>query len=202
MVRRGNGPGMLLLRRVAAAALLLLAGILVLRSETGAAVDEVPVLVAAHDLAPGSSLRPDDVSVRRIPSELAPEGALREPGDVEGRVLAGAARSGETITDVRLVGAALTDIATGRDEHAAVPIRLADPAVADLLYPGRKVDVIAAATRSGDADVLAERVPVVAVRPAEGRQERGRLVVVGLPAPRAAAVASAALEHPVTVTLR
>jgi hypothetical protein len=93
-------------------------------------------------------------------------------------------------------------MATGNDTHAAVPIRLADPGVADLLHPGRRVDIISAETGSGHAVVLAERAPVLAVRPAENRRDQGRLLVVGLPQQQAATVASASVSQTVTVTLR
>lgn len=202
-----HGVRMLLLRRVAAIALILLAGVLVLRPQPGSAAAETSVLAAARDLAAGTALTADDVRMRAVPKALVPEGALRDPGVIEGRVLAGAARRGELLTDVRLVGAASTRVTTRNEDHAAVAIRPADPAVADLLHPGSEVDVIAA-TRSGKPDVLAERVPVLAVHSTEagrgGAQlgSRDRLIMVGLPQDRAATVASAALTQSVTVTLR
>ncbi len=200
LLHRGSGNTTLLLRRIAATVLLLLACALALRSY-GPAANRVPVLVAEHDLTAGSSLSPADVSVRRVPSTTVPDGALRKPAEVRGRVLAGPARRGAAITDVRLVDAALAAITVGDEARAAVPIRLSDPAVAELLYPGRRVDVIAA-SRSDEAEVLAERAPVIAVRPPEERGDDGRLVVVGLPRQRAPTVASAALTSSVTVTLR
>jgi pilus assembly protein CpaB len=118
------------------------------------------------------------------------------------QVLSGASRTGEPLTDVRLAGPALTRLTVGDSAHASVPIRLADAGVADFLYPGRKVDVITTDPDSARTSILAERVPVLAVRPPESQSERGRLVVVGLPEHQAATVAAASLAKSVTVTLR
>ena len=63
-------------------------------------------------------------------------GSCGAPADAGGRVLAGAARAGEPITDVRLTGPDAAERLTGRPGDAAVPIRLADPEVARLLGPG------------------------------------------------------------------
>jgi pilus assembly protein CpaB len=196
----GHGARLLWARRVVAAVLVLIAAVLAFRPLPG--TDTVQVLVAAHDLAPGHLLTRGDIARRAIPANVAPGGVVHDIAGAEGRVLSGAARAGEPITDVRLAGPALMLLTVGDDAHAAVPIRLADPGVADLLYPGRRVDVVAADSGSGNGVVLAERAPVIAVRPAEDRQSKGRLVVVGLPHAQAAAVASASLTQSVTVTLR
>ncbi|GAA3432368.1 hypothetical protein [Kutzneria kofuensis] len=111
-------------------------------------------------------------------------------------MLTGAARAGEPITDVRLVGPENTLLATGNPDAVAVPVRLTDAAVADLLRPGSRVDVV------GDPAVLANDAVVVAVRPSEGASAKGRLVVVALPRQAAAKVAAASLAQSVTVTLR
>ncbi|CAM00111.1 hypothetical protein SACE_0770 [Saccharopolyspora erythraea NRRL 2338] len=179
-----------------------LAAVMALQPRPGPASDGVPVLVAARDLAPGHVLEPDDVARRTMPAELAPGGVLSEVDEATGRVLGTASRSGEPLTDVRLAGPAQTALTTGDPRHAAVPIRLADPDVADLLHPGRRVDIVTTATRSGNSSVLAEQAPVIAVRPTGDRHDQGRLIVVGLPEGLAPAVAAASLTQSVTVTLR
>jgi pilus assembly protein CpaB len=137
-----------------------------------------------------------------MPADLVPGGALHDAASAEGRVLSAGSRRGEPVTDVRLASPALTRLTAGDPAHVAVPIRLADSGVADLLHPGRRVDIITADSGSGRAGVLAERVPVITVRPPESHQDKGRLLVVGLPQPLAATVASASLTQSVTVTLR
>ncbi|WP_243790022.1 hypothetical protein [Saccharopolyspora gloriosae] len=86
--------------------------------------------------------------------------------------------------------------------QVAVPVRLADPAVADLLRPGVRVDLVTTPEHSAAGSVLAERVPVLAVHAAGDGADQGRLVLVGIPEQRASVVAGASLIHSVTVTLR
>lgn len=196
----GHGARVLWTRRIAATLLICLAAALAFHPPP--ATGTVPVLVAARDLPPGHVLARADVVQRAMPSGLVPGGALRDVANAEGRTLSGGSRAGEPVTDVRLASPALTRLTTADDTHAAVPIRLADPAVADLLYPGRRVDVITADSGSGRPVVLAERVPVLATGPVEDRHGKGRLLIVGLPQQQAATVASAALTQSVTITLR
>ncbi|GAB3283708.1 SAF domain-containing protein [Parasphingorhabdus pacifica] len=195
---------MIALRRSAAVLLVLLAALLAWLSPARPAAspdDDVAVLVAARELDPGRVLGPEDLAVRHRPAGSVPEGALHTSADARGRVLSGAARRGEVLTDVRLAGSALTALTAG-DGHASVPVRLADPSIADLLHPGRRVDLVTFDADSGGTSVLARWVPVLAVRPADETTDRGRLVVVGLPDARAAEVAATSLVHSVTVTLR
>ncbi|MFR9731964.1 hypothetical protein ACL03H_22270 [Saccharopolyspora sp. MS10] len=94
-----------------------------------------------------------------------------------------------------------TTVAPGAG-RVAVPVRLADPAVAELLRPGFRVDLITPPGGTGDGSVLEADVPVLAVRAAGADSEQGRLLLIGVPEQRAAAVAGATLIHSVTVTLR
>jgi pilus assembly protein CpaB len=194
------GPGwrrVALLRRVAAGVLATLA--LVLALAPGPDADGVPVVVAAADVTAGSTLGPGDLAVRRWPAELVPGGALPDPAGAEGRVLVGAARAGEPITDTRLAGptAALGAPAGA----AAVPVRLADAGAAALLVPGSTVDVVTVGGESGEPLVLATAAAVLAVLPPDSPSS-GRLVLVAMPSEVAARVAAASLTEQVAVTLR
>ncbi|MDF3049376.1 MAG: hypothetical protein K0R87_1014 [Pseudonocardia sp.] len=191
-----------LLRRTAAGVLVVLALILALAPAEGDATGAV--LVAARDLASGAALTEADVAVATWPVELIPAGVLRGPADAGGRILAGAARAGEPLTDVRLAGPAPPG-RTGDPRVAAVPVRLADADVAGLLVPGSRVDVITPGPAADRPVVLAADAAVVTVVAAESDalgQARGRLVLVTLPRADAARVAAAALADQVTVTLR
>jgi pilus assembly protein CpaB len=194
------GPGwrrVALLRRTAAGSLALLA--LVLAVAPGADAGGVPVVVAAADIAAGSTLRPADLAVRRWPADLVPAGALPAPAPADGRVLVGAARAGEPITDTRLAGpAAALGAPAGA---AAVPVRLADAGAAALLVPGSTVDVVTVGAESGEPVVLATAADVLAVLPPDSPSS-GRLVLVAMPAGIAARVAAASLTEQVAVTLR
>ncbi|GAA1841188.1 SAF domain-containing protein [Pseudonocardia ailaonensis] len=192
----------LLLRRAGALALLLLAAVLAVRPS---ASDAVEVVVAARDLAPGRVIAPGDLTVRTWPSDVVPSGAVAT-GVAEGRVLAGALRAGEPVTDLRLAGPALAAAAAGVPDAAGVPVRLADADVAALLSPGTRVDVVTAAPAGGAPTVLAAAAVVLTVLepgagPA-GSSTRGRLALVALPRDLATRVAAASLSDQVAVTLR
>lgn len=195
-----RGARALLVRRAAAGALLVLAALLAARP-AAPPQDQVRVVVAARDLPPGHVLAEADLARRSVPAPLAPHGVVREPDLARGRVLAAATRGGEPLTDVRFAGPELTRLAAGAG-RVAVPVRLADPGVADLLVPGRRVDLVTVPEHSGAPSVVAENAPVITVHPVQRGPDQPRLVVVGLPEQQAPAVAAASLIQSVTVTLR
>ncbi|GAB2936605.1 SAF domain-containing protein [Rhodococcus aerolatus] len=193
------------LRRAAAALLVLLAAVLVVRGDPAA--DRRTVLVATRDLAPGQVVTEGDVALVARADDAVPAGALVDAAGATGRPVAGAVRAGETLTDVRLLGPALLSTVPGGAGAVAVPVRLADTGVADLLRPGDRVAVVRAAGASGEGPapelVLARDATVLlaADGPAAPGARTGRLVVLALPAEPASAVASASLAEPLTVTL-
>ncbi|WP_019814374.1 SAF domain-containing protein, partial [Saccharomonospora saliphila] len=106
-----------------------------------------PVLVTARDLPSGTTLSAEDVRTAALPAHVRPDGALSRVEQVEGRRLAGTARSGEPLTDARLIDARNTPAGT-----VAVPVRLADDGVAGLLRAGTPVELVAPAGTAGGAD--------------------------------------------------
>jgi Flp pilus assembly protein CpaB len=201
LVERLGWRRLLLVRQVAAGVLVLAAVVLAVRAPGGGA--GVPVLVAARELASGSTLHPADVTVRRFPPELVPPAALRTVDEADGQVLAGAAGPGEPLTPTRLAGPELAARATGGRDAASVPIRLADAGVAALLRPGRTVDVVTIGQRADQPSVLASAAVVLTVLPAENISAgRGRLVLVAVPRAVAGRLAAATLGQEVAVTLR
>jgi Flp pilus assembly protein CpaB len=192
-------PRRLAIRRAVAALLVLAAAVLAVRPQPRD-TDTVPMLVASRDLPPGTTLRDADLTVSRLPPPLRPKAALTDPAQARGRVLAAATTSGEPLTDARLLGRENTRLTAGDPSAAAVPFRLADPAVASLLTAGLRVDVVTV-SQSSEAEVLATNATVVTVRPADKASE-GHLVVLALPREEATRVAAASLGQPVAVTLR
>jgi Flp pilus assembly protein CpaB len=164
-------------RRLLAAVLTAVAVAAGLHSVAAPPPPQVAVLVAARDLPGGTVLGPGDLT--RVP--FAP-GSV--PADVAtstaGRTLAAPLRRGEPVTDVRLVGPGLTD---GHPGVTAVPVRLPDAAMVDLLATGDRIDLVAADPQGTGARVVAAGVPVLAVPGAPpdpaGGGMAGRLVVVG-----------------------
>jgi Flp pilus assembly protein CpaB len=195
----------LLARRIAAAGLVVLAGVAALRPDPDA--QRVQVVVAAHDLSPGSELTADDLRLEKRLAPTIPDGAQSDIDTVAGSTLAGPARRGEVLTDVRLLGRRLAESAAG-PEARIVPVHPADSALADLVRPGDVVDVVAASENSSQPSpkgpsVIATSAIVVLVSAKQKAQSatNDRVVLVALPAAAANAVAGAALTQTVTLTL-
>lgn len=199
--RRVRRPRLPAVRRAVAVVLVLAALALAVHAPEPPVAPTVPVLVAARDLAPGVTLRSADVRVVRSPSALRPSSALTRVEEASGHVLAGAAGAGEPITHARLVGAKNSHLTTGDRAAVAVPVRLADPAVATLLTPGARVDVVTASAEGMSPVVLATNAVVVTVREPPSRDE-DRLVVLAAPEEAATRLAAVSLHQPVAVTLR
>ncbi len=189
-------------RRILAAALVGLAVVSAYRTDPSRT--EVPVVVTATDLAPGTSLTAADVTLTRVDSSLLADGTLRSVDDAVGRTVAGPVRSGEALTDVRLLGPRLASATLPSGDARIVPIRLADPELAQLLRAGDVVDVVRAAPDDASpSGVIAESATVVMVSaPSSGVSRRDQLVLVALRADDASAVAAASLSDALTVLLR
>lgn len=135
------------------------------------------VPVAARDLALGTVLaagdvRATDVPLALVPADLADHGttdrrAARDAGAsaveaLVGRRLAVAVPAGLPL----VAGLLVDDTATGPPGTVVVPVRFADAGVADVLTPGMRVDVVAAAPHDGDEATRLARAAVVLARPA------------------------------------
>ena len=192
----------MLARRIAAGGLVLLAGVAALRPDPDDG--RATVVVASHDLTPGTELTADDVSLETHSAPTVPDGSQSDIGAVVGSTLAGPARRGEVLTDVRLLGRRLAESAVGPDARI-VPVHPADSALIDLVRPGDVVDVVAATEGSTQATphVVATDAIVVSVsaKPKAQSSNSDRVVLVALPASSATAVAGAALVATVTLTL-
>lgn len=185
-------------RRVVAGALVLLAGVAAIRSDPQG--DRMNVVVAGHDIAPGTALTVDDVVLQSRAAHSVPDGAATDLAAVLHATLAGPARRGEVLTDVRLLGSRLTEAAAGPDARI-VGVHPVDAALTDLVRPGDVVDIV---TASPD-DVSAPRVVAgggIVVLVSDRHNHDDRVVLVALPATAAVAVAGVALTQGVTLTLR
>ena len=193
-------------RRVTAGALVVLAGVAALRPDP--ADGRTDVVVFTHDLAPGVELTTADLRVEARSATTIPDGSQADPAAVVGSTLAGPARRGEVLTDVRLLGPRLAEATAGPDARV-VPLRLSDAALLDLIRPGDVVDVLAgdSVAPGGSVDqqprVVATDAVVVLVSEALASPGRGddRVVLVALPAHTANDVAGASLTQAVTLLL-
>jgi Flp pilus assembly protein CpaB len=192
-------------RRIAAAGLVILAAVAAFRSNPDG--DRTDVVVAAHDLKPGVALTADDLSVEKRLAATIPDGARPKMDDVVGATLAGPARRGEVLTDVRLLGPRLAESAAGSDARI-VPLHLTDSALLDLLRAGDVVDVLASGPPNGTAGIESAPhvvatdavVVLVSAKPAQRAPGNDRVVLVALPAATAHRVAGVALVETVTLT--
>ena len=193
----------MLARRIAAAGLVILAGVAALRPDSDD--DRAQVVVAARDLHPGAALTADDLRLEKRLVPTIPDGSQSDIDTVVGSTLAGPARRGEVLTDVRLLSRRLAESAAGPDARI-VPVHPADSALADLVRPGDVVDVVAASESASSSapkgpSVIATDAIVVLVSAKQKAATNDRVVLVALPAASANAVAGAALVQTVTLTL-
>ncbi|MBF9520297.1 flagellar biosynthesis protein FlgA [Mycobacterium sp. MHSD3] len=198
-----------LARRIAAAILVLFAAVLAFRPDP--ANDRVEVMVAVHDLHPGTILTGDDVRPERRSSTILPDGVSTNAGTIVGATLAGPVRRGEMLTDLRVLGPRLAESAAGKDARI-VPVPLGDAATVDMIRTGDIVDILTVADRGPGAPdiappepaVLATGAVVVLVSPKPSTKGVGtqRVVMVALPPQQANRVAATALVQAITLTLR
>jgi pilus assembly protein CpaB len=128
-----------------------------------------PVPVASHPLAAGHVLVASDLRLAAMPSALVPSGAPTADDPLVGASLAVGVPAGLPIVDGLLV----SDLVTGPPGTVVAAVRLADPAVAALLAPGTRVDVLAATDDGAVGRSLARRALVLAppergAHPADG----------------------------------
>ncbi|WP_024442846.1 MULTISPECIES: SAF domain-containing protein [unclassified Mycobacterium] len=189
-------------RRITAGALVVLAGVTAMRSNPQG--EQLDVVVARRDIAPGTALTIDDLSLESRSARTVPDGAATDVAEAAKMTPAGPVRRGEILTDVRMLGRRLTEAAAGPDARI-VGVHPADAALIDLVRPGDVVDVVTAAPEDvagppGAARVLASGGIVVSVSGKHNQDDR--VVLVALPATAAVAVAGATLGQAVTLTLR
>lgn len=165
--------------------------------------DLVDVIVASADLPAGSTLTEQDLAIDAIPADYVPPGAVTNPADALGRMIASGIAMGEPLTRSRLM-------TTGprADGLHTVPVRLADAEAATLLSPGSVIDLVLASGDTG-ARIVAEGVQVVTVPRIStsaglGRDSRtaGSLIVVATDRRTAVALAAAGTQPGLGVVLR
>ena len=190
-------------RRLVAGALVILAAVIALRSDPDG--DRTEIVVATRDLASGVELTADDVRLENRTAATVPEGAQSDIDAVVGATLAGPARRGEVLTDVRVLGPRLAESVAGPDARI-VPLPLADSALLDLVRPGDVVDVLAAGVEGSSTDARPQLVAtnavvvVVSEKPKGAGSGSDRVVLVAVGAHAANDVAAAALLQTVTLT--
>jgi Flp pilus assembly protein CpaB len=197
-----NDPRAVLARipaRPAGVALLCLATLLaawMIVPRTGTA----PVLVAAHDLEPGTVLTAGDVRLEQYPAALSPDGALTRVPDADGVSTGGAIAAGTPLTSASLLG---PDAGLRPPGTVLVPTVFGDAQSVSVIRPGHRLRVFAAGgaeqadAADGDDDLgglgatgaLVEEAVVTAVHSPPGPAAQGSTVVtLAVTEPEAAAL--------------
>lgn len=190
--RRRGGRLPRTVRRVVAVGLVVSAGVIAV-TPPSTSVGQ-PVVALTRDLPIGATLQAQDLQV--VALQQVPDGAIADPAQAQGQVLAGQARRGEVITDARLAAPIGPDPGPDR---VAVPIRPADPAIVDLLGPGMHVAIILVG-EAGEATALAADAIVLAIPAKPERGNSDRPIVVSVPLDSADRIVAAALAG--TIALR
>ena len=156
--------------------------------------ETVTVWTARRDLPGGARLATDDLVATHLPPEAVPSGAISSPAAVAGRTLAAPLLRGEPVTTVRTVAGGLL---RGYPGTTAVPLRITDAAVVDLLRVGDRVSLVAADPEGRQTPrQLVYDVPIVAIPATQesglAAGSPGRLVVAAVPTSEASEVAAAA----------
>lgn len=190
-------------RRPLAAIVTAIAVFAVVRALAPAPPATVELLVASADLPSGSVVSGADLVATRADPDMVPDGVADDP---VGRILAGAVRRGEALTDVRFVG---PDLTAGHDDLVAVPLRLPDPGAVALLTVGDRIDLVATEPDGSGARVIAAGVTVLAL-PSGDRESAsseltasgltGRLIVIGAPQGSIEAISGAAVTEYLSFT--
>lgn len=168
------------------------------------------IVVTTHDLPPGRAVTADDLTIRVVPGDLIPFGALRLTADGVGRTPVGSIRAGEILTDARLLSSRLPAQLTGRDDARLVPVHLSDAALPSLLREGDVVDVLTTPDEgagSATSSVVARNavVAMTSDAPESGAlatsRTAARPLLLAMDESAAHRVAAAGLDAPLAVVL-
>jgi pilus assembly protein CpaB len=159
------------------------------------------VVVAAGDLRAGEIVGRADLETVQVDPATVPAGAVDPSAPPIGRTLAGPVRSGEPLTDVRLVQA---DLLSGYPPGTVLTtIRLFDPAAAALVAPGDVVDVVGTDPRGRSGAAVIASGATVVTRPEvdEMALGEGAPLVLAVDQATALALADASVRQELTVLL-
>lgn len=160
------------------------------------------MVVAAHDVLAGTTLRADDLTLVRLPTATVPAHVAGSADEVVGETVAAPMRAGEPVTDLRIVHDVLLQ---GYGPGTVLSsVRIADPASVTGVRVGDAVDVIAS-DPSGDRapGTLADGVQVASiVRPQDTIGVADAVVLrVAVDEATALALADAATQDALTVVV-
>ncbi len=119
------------------------------------AVQTLPVVVAAKEVAPGTALTGDLLKVVQLPREAAVAGMVDSPEKLQGRVVRYPLAAGEIILEGKLAPQGTQAGLAGiiQNDRRAVTIKVDEASgVAGFILPGNRVDVLVTIDRHGFKD--------------------------------------------------
>lgn len=145
------------------------------------------IVVAKSDLAPGTELKADDLTLTQFPSDVVPDKAFRSVDEVKGRATSAGLSKGSPLTSSTVLD---QQALPKGSRDLLMPIRLADDASAALLQPGQKIRLFSSLP-DGGSEIVVEEVTIARLvdKPEGITAESGQLVSVILSAEDARRVA-------------
>jgi pilus assembly protein CpaB len=130
-----------------------------------AAPPTVEIFVTTTDINIGDKLDASNVKLEKWPADKVPEGALTDLAQVEGQFAGSRLFEGEPIVAQRLQDNDTSDSKKIPDGYRAMAIKVTmDTAVANLIRPGDRVDVIGFFRKSQDVPETSTRAVLRGVR--------------------------------------
>lgn len=191
-------------RRALAAGLTFVAVLGALRVLSAPEAGGTDVVTVVGDVAGGRQLTRNQLVRRSVPPDLVPRGAVVSLDLAVGRTPAGPLAAGSILTEAALVGPGLSGMSPGR---VAVPARLADAGIVQVLRVGDTIEVMATDAGTGDVRRVASRARVAAMPttddsgPLSGGSSQDVLVLLDVTAAEAVEVTRAAATARLSVVL-
>lgn len=168
------------------------------------------VLVYSKDISAGSRITNADVSIIRVPADMAPHDHLSTPDAAVGNIVVTSRSHGSMVSLADFVDSALisqnmtntTQEDSGVQNHM-VPITLADPTLAGLLRPGDTITIVTATDENTKPQIIAAggKVVFAATKNSDLPDATPGTILVSLAAESAATVAAASLSLPLAVVV-
>lgn len=151
-------------RRWFAALLASIAVLATLEALSPEAGGTVPVVVAAHEIAGGSTISASDLEVLAYPGPFAPDGAVDDPSTLVGSEVVVSVPARRPLTRADLLDAPAL-VGAGK---VAVPVRFSDAGTVAILRVGSHIDVLGQSGQDAAAATIAQNVRVVAIPGSDG----------------------------------
>lgn len=166
---------------------------------TASAQGSVPVVVAAHDIAPYQQVQSADLAIQQLPKNAVNQGAARQISQVIGRYTKTAVAQGTQITNAQVTAkdeSSLADLLTvsppnGTGGLVAYALPVDSPILADI-KAGNLVQLLVSQQKGTPAVIIGSSVPVLSVVQGNSNSgSSGGALILGVTPQQAQLLASA-----------